>query len=91
MSQLTKHVDALTRLAKLILSYRGLLEFEERERELTRILSEVRKEIESNKRSLKTVKTYGINSFTSVEDLARELLEEIKRIKFTFMGGEGIE
>jgi len=91
LTQLTKHVDALTRLAKLILSYRGLLEFEERERELTRILSEVRKEIESNKHSLKTVKTYGINSFASVEDLARELLEEIKKIKFTFMGGEGIE
>ncbi|MCD6536252.1 MAG: hypothetical protein J7K49_04385 [Thaumarchaeota archaeon] len=91
LTQLTKHVDALTRLAKLILSYRGLLEFEERERELTRILSEVRKEIESNKHSLKTVKTYGITSFASVEDLARKLLEEIKRIKFTFMGGEGIE
>ena len=91
MTQLTKHVDALTRLAKLILSYRGLLEFEERERELTRILSEVRREVESDKHPLKTVKTCGINSFASVEGLARELLEEIKRMKFTFMGGEGIE
>lgn len=91
LTQLTKHVDALTRLAKLILSYRGLLEFEERERELTRILSEVRREVESDKHPLKTVKTYEINSFASVEGLARELLEEIKRMKFTFMGGEGIE
>lgn len=91
LSQLTRQVDALTRLARLIISYRGLLELEERERELTRLLSEVRGEVESGKHSLRTVKTYGAGSLTSIEELAGKLLDELRRIKFTFMGGGEVE
>ena len=52
--QLVRCVDALAKLARLILRYRGILDLEESERELTRLLAEVRDEMRSEKGSGKT-------------------------------------
>lgn len=86
MTQLVKQVDALTRLARLILTYRGVLEIEERENELTRILSEFRRESEADKTALRTVKPYGENGLC--RRLA-EALRELRRLKLFLLGGGG--
>lgn len=76
VSQLIRQMDALTRMAKLILSYRSLLEIEEREAELTRMLSEIRMEVESEKRAMAARRHGGVGA----EILVR-LLSEIRRLK----------
>lgn len=85
-SQLIRQMDALTRIAKLILSYRSVLEMEERERELTRILSEIRGEIESGKRAM-TARKDGEDGFRIIE----RLLAELRRLKHSLMGVRGDE
>jgi len=85
MSQLVKQVDALTRLARLILSYRGVLEIEEKEEELTRVLSELRREMESDKTALRTVKSYEASGMLG--RVVEAAVSEIKKLKLFLLGG----
>jgi len=85
-NQMVKEIDALTRLAKLILSYRGVLEIEERESELTKILSEMKRELESDKTALRAIKTRSNGLHHYLEEIAK-FFEEIRDIKRVISGG----
>ena len=89
-SQLVRQIDSLTRLAKLILSYRSILELEEKEIELTRILSELRNEVESDKQAMRTVKK-GDERHVECSMILERILSELRRLRLTLMGGGGDE
>ncbi len=89
-SQLVRQIDSLARLAKLILSYRSILELEEREIEFTRILSELRSEVKSGKQAMRAVKKEGGRRI-EYPMLLEKILSELKRIRLTLMEGGGDE
>ncbi|MEM2188381.1 MAG: hypothetical protein QXK09_01360 [Nitrososphaerota archaeon] len=80
-SQLIRQMDALARIAKLILSYRSLLEIEEKEAELTRMLSEIRMELESEKRAMTVRREGGVGA-----RLLGKILSEIRRLRILLAG-----
>ena len=84
-NQLVRQVDALTRLAKLILSYRSVLDLEERELELTKILSELRDELESDKRAM--IVKRGGGKPLECSKLLEKALSEFRRLKLLIAGG----
>jgi len=86
-SQLIRQLDALTKIARLILSYRSILELEEREEELTRILSELKLEAESEKRAMRTVKADHVES--RLWRPLNQLLLELRRIRLAILGEGG--
>ena len=87
--QLVRCVDALAKLARLILRYRGVLDLEEGERELTRLLAEVREEMrseKSGKTALWRVKKMdeGIDLIKAIHRLA----ERLRELKIKLIGGD---
>ena len=85
-NQLVRQIDALTRIARLILSYRGVLELEERERDLTRILSMLREEDELDKQAMRAVRRIGGGS-SRLRMVLESILDEVRRIKLALLGG----
>ena len=88
--QLVRCVDALAKLARLILRYRGVLDLEESERELTRLLAEVREEMRSEKGSGKTA-LWRIKRMDEEIDLIKaihRLAERLRELKIKLIGGD---
>ena len=90
ITQLVKGVDALTKLARLILRYRGILDLEENERELTRLLAEIREEMRSEKTSGKTA-LWRIKKMDEENNLIRAihiLAERLRELRIKLIGGD---
>ena len=90
ITQLVKGVDALTKLARLILRYRGILDLEENERELTRLLAEIREEMRSEKASGKTA-LWRIKKMDEENNLIRAihiLAERLRELRIKLIGGD---
>ncbi len=90
ITQLVKGVDALTKLARLILRYRGILDLEENERELTRLLAEIREEMRSEKTSGKTA-LWRIKKMDEENNLIRAihiLAERLRELRIRLIGGD---
>jgi len=88
--QLVRCVDALAKLARLILRYRGVLDLEESERELTRLLAEVREEMRSEKGSGKTA-LWRVKKMDEEVDLIKaihRLAERLRELKIKLIGGD---
>ncbi|MCD6261385.1 MAG: hypothetical protein J7J28_06360 [Thaumarchaeota archaeon] len=88
--QLVRCVDALAKLARLILRYRGVLDLEESERELTRLLAEVREEMRSEKGSGKTA-LWRVKRMDEEIDLIKaihRLAERLRELKIKLIGGD---
>jgi len=88
--QLVRCVDALTKLARLILRYRGILELEESERELTRLLAEVREEMRAEKGSGKKA-LWRVKKLDEEGDLVRaihRLAERLRELRIKLIGGD---
>lgn len=88
--QLVRCVDALAKLARLILRYRGILDLEESERELTRLLAEVREEMRSEKGSGKTA-LWRVKRMDEEIDLIKaihRLAEKLRELKIKLIGGD---
>ena len=88
--QLVRCVDALAKLARLILRYRGVLDLEEGERELTRLLAEVRKEMRAEKGSGKKA-LWRIKRMDEEIDLIKaihRLAERLRELKIKLIGGD---
>ena len=90
IAQLVKGVDALTKLARLILRYRGILDLEENERELTRILTEIREEMRSEKDSGKTAlwRTKRMNEENNLIQAIHLLAERLRELRAKLIGGD---
>jgi len=90
ITQLVKGVDALTKLARLILRYRGILDLEENERELTRILAEIREEMRSEKDSGKTAlwRTKRMNEENNLIQAIHLLAERLRELRAKLIGGD---
>jgi len=91
--QLVRCVDALAKLARLILRYRGILDLEESERELTRLLAEVREEMRSEKGSGKTA-LWRVKRMDEEIDLIKaihRLAERLRELRIKLIGGDGDE
>ncbi|MCD6125846.1 MAG: hypothetical protein J7J19_02430 [Thaumarchaeota archaeon] len=90
ITQLVKGVDALTKLARLILRYRGILDLEENERELTRLLAEIREEMRSEKTSGKTA-LWRIKKMDEENNLIQAihiLAERLRELRIKLIGGD---
>ena len=90
VTQLVKGVDALTKLARLILRYRGILDLEENERELTRLLAEIREEMRSEKTSGKTA-LWRIKKMDEENNLIQAihiLAERLRELRIKLIGGD---
>jgi len=90
ITQLVKGVDALTKLARLILRYRGILDLEENERELTRLLAEIREEMRSEKTSGKTA-LWRIKKMDEENNLIQAihiLAERLRELRIRLIGGD---
>jgi len=90
VTQLVKGVDALTKLARLILRYRGILDLEENERELTRLLAEIREEMRSEKTSGKTA-LWRIKKMDEENNLIQAihiLAERLRELRIRLIGGD---
>ena len=90
ITQLVKGVDALTKLARLILRYRGILDLEENERELTGLLAEIREEMRSEKTSGKTA-LWRIKKMDEENNLIRAihiLAERLRELRIKLIGGD---
>lgn len=90
ITQLVKGVDALTKLARLILRYRGILDLEENERELTRLLAEIREEMKSEKTSGKTA-LWRIKKMDEENNLIQAihiLAERLRELRIKLIGGD---
>ena len=90
VTQLVKGVDALTKLARLILRYRGILDLEENERELTRLLAEIREEMRSEKTSGKTA-LWRIKKMDEENNLIQAihiLAERLREFRIRLIGGD---
>jgi len=90
VTQLVKGVDALTKLARLILRYRGILDLEENERELTRLLAEIREEMRSEKTSGK-IALWRIKKMDEENNLIqaiRILAERLRELRVKLIGGD---
>ena len=88
--QLVRCVDALTKLARLILRYRGILELEESERELTRLLAEVREEMRAEKGSGKKA-LWKVKKMDEEIDLIKaihRLAERLRELRIKLIGGD---
>ena len=88
--QLVRCVDALTKLARLILRYRGILELEESERELTRLLAEVREEMRAEKGSGKKA-LWKVKKMDEEIDLIKSihrLAERLRELRIKLIGGD---
>jgi len=88
--QLVRCVDALAKLARLILRYRGVLDLEESERELTRLLAEVREEMRSEKGSGKTA-LWRVKKMDEEVDLIKaihRLAERLRELRIKLIGGD---
>ena len=88
--QLVRCVDALAKLARLILRYRGVLDLEESERELTRLLAEVREEMRSEKGSGKTA-LWRVKRMDEEIDLIKaihRLAERLRELRIKLIGGD---
>ena len=88
--QLVRCVDALAKLARLILRYRGILELEESGRELTRLLAEVREEMRSEKGSGKTA-LWRVKKMDEEVDLIKaihRLAERLRELRIKLIGGD---
>ena len=88
--QLVRCVDALAKLARLILRYRGVLDLEKSERELTRLLAEVREEMRSEKSSGKTA-LWRIKRMDEEVDLIKaihRLAERLRELRIKLIGGD---
>jgi len=88
--QLVRCVDALAKLARLILRYRGVLDLEKSERELTRLLAEVREEMRSEKSSGKTA-LWRIKKMDEEVDLIKaihRLAEKLRELRIKLIGGD---
>ena len=93
VTQLVKGVDALTKLARLILRYRGILDLEENERELTRLLAEIREEMRSEKTSGK-IALWRIKKMDEENNLIqaiRILAERLRELRIRLIGGDEYE
>ena len=90
ITQLVKGVDALTKLARLILRYRGILDLEENERELTRLLAEIRKEMSSEKTSGKTAlwKIKKMDEENNLIQAIHILAERLRKLRIKLIGGD---
>ena len=93
VTQLVKGVDALTKLARLILRYRGILDLEENERELTRLLAEIREEIRSEKTSGKTAlwRIKKMDEENNLIQAIRILAERLRELRIRLIGGDEYE
>ena len=90
ITQLVKGVDALTKLARLILRYRGILDLEENERELTRLLAEIREEMRLEKASGKTA-LWRIKKMDEENNLIQAihiLAERLRELRIRLIGGD---
>ena len=90
VTQLVKGVDALTKLARLILRYRGILDLEENEMELTRLLAEIREEMRSEKTSGKTA-LWRIKKMDEENNLIQAihiLAERLRELRIRLIGGD---
>ena len=88
--QLVRCVDALTKLARLILRYRGILELEESEREPTRLLAEVREEMRAEKGSGKKA-LWKVKKMDEEIDLIKSihrLAERLRELRIKLIGGD---
>ena len=88
--QLVRCVDALPKLARLILRYRGVLDLEESERELTRLLAEVREEMRSEKGFGKTA-LWRVKKMDEEIDLIKaihRLAERLRELRIKLIGGD---
>ena len=93
ISQLVRCVDALAKLARLILRYRGILELEESGRELTRLLAEVREEMRAEKGSGKKA-LWRVKRMDEEIDLIKainRLAERLRELRIKLIGGDGDE
>ena len=90
ITQLVKGVDALTKLARLILRYRGILDLEENERELTRLLAEIREEMRSEKTSGKIAlwRTKRMNEEDNLIQAIHLLAERLRELRAKLIGGD---
>ena len=90
VTQLVKGVDALTKLARLILRYRGILDLEENERELTRLLAEIREEMRSEKTSGKTAlwRIKKMDEENNLIQAIRILAERLRELRIRLIGGD---
>jgi len=93
VTQLVKGVDALTKLARLILRYRGILDLEENERELTRLLAEIREEMRSEKTSGKTAlwRIKKMDEENNLIQAIRILAERLRELRIRLIGGDEYE
>jgi len=88
--QLVRCVDALAKLARLILRYRGILELEESGRELTRLLAEVREEMRAEKGSGKKA-LWRVKRMDEEIDLIKaihRLAERLRELRIKLIGGD---
>lgn len=88
--QLVRCVDALAKLARLILRYRGILELEESGRELTRLLAEVREEMRAEKGSGKKA-LWRVKRMDEEIDLIKainRLAERLRELRIRLIGGD---
>ena len=88
--QLVRCVDALAKLARLILRYRGVLDLEEGERELTRLLAEVREEMRAEKGSGKKA-LWKVKKMDEEIDLIKSihrLAERLRELRIKLIGGD---
>ena len=90
ITQLVKGVDALTKLARLILRYRGILDLEENERELTRLLTEIRKEMRSEKTSGNTalLRIKKMDEENNLIQAIHILAERLRELRIRLIGGD---
>ena len=93
MNQLVKSIDALTKLGKLLLKFRESMALDEREDELTKLLSEIKDQMlatrigDLDKRSMKCFKSAEAG-LDEVASKLIDLLKEIRRDKASLLGGD---